>query len=135
MRRTPLKRKGFGTYKETRGSKYGNRKTSVAGKVCDSKLEADRYQELLLLQKAKQISDLELHKEFRLELPHQKTGLPHLICKYEADFAYKDKFGKIVVEDTKGVVSPLFKIKKELMLCIHGIDVRVLYRKDVGRLS
>jgi len=46
--------------------------------------------------------------------------------RYFADFMYSDiKTGKIVVEDVKGVITPLFRVKQHLMKSVHGIDVRV----------
>ncbi len=42
---------------------------------------------------------------------------------YIADFVYKDKQGNTVVEDTKGVKTPDYTIKRKLMLWIHKIRI------------
>ena len=44
--------------------------------------------------------------------------------KYIADFRYKDHEGETVVEDTKGVKTPVWIIKRKLMLRVHGIRIR-----------
>ncbi len=44
-------------------------------------------------------------------------------CSYIADFVYI-KNGKIVVEDTKGVRTKEYIIKRKLMLYVHNIRVR-----------
>lgn len=124
--------------------KYGNKKVSVSGIQFDSRKEAERYCELLLLQRAGQISDLELQKEFEL-IPAQyetferygKTGKRlkdgkrciEKSCVYKADFVYMQD-GQQVVEDTKGYRDPAsaayakFVIKRKLMLWRYGIRIK-----------
>lgn len=121
--------------------KYGNVKTRYDGHIFDSKREMHRYAELRLLERAKEICDLELQKTFEL-VPAQyedsgevyKKGSKKGLVKpgrciekavtYKADFAYKDKNGKTVVEDTKGVKTKDYIIKRKLMLYVHGIRIR-----------
>ncbi len=43
-------------------------------------------------------------------------------CSYYADFVYI-KDGKTVVEDTKGVRTKEYRIKRKLMLHVHGISI------------
>lgn len=124
--------------------KYGNKKIDIDGIEFDSKKEARRYYELKLLQRAGQISELELQKEFEL-IPAQyesferygKTGKRlqdgkrciEKSCVYKADFAYRDQSGQLVVEDVKGYRDPAsagyakFIIKRKLMLWLHGIKI------------
>ena len=48
-------------------------------------------------------------------------------CSYYADFAYKVvETGELVVEDTKGVKTPEYIIKRKLMLERYGIKIREL---------
>lgn len=42
---------------------------------------------------------------------------------YFADFVYQEN-GETVVEDAKGYRTEVFRIKKKLMLYIHGIRIR-----------
>lgn len=120
--------------------KYGNRKVIAEGIEFDSKREADRYQELKLLLRAGKISDLQLQVKFTL-IPTQyetykrysnKTGKQLKDGKrvveqetyYKADFVYRNAGGELVVEDTKGVRTEAYIIKRKLMLERHGIRIR-----------
>ena len=113
-------------------------KTTVNGIVFDSKKEAKRYYELLKLQEAGEITDLHRQVKFLL-IPKQvepdKIGVKGGIKKgrvierevaYIADFTYRDANGELIVEDTKGVRTPDYIIKRKLMLERHGIKVREL---------
>lgn len=118
-------------------SKYHSRKVTVDGITFDSVKEANRYKELKLLERAGQVHDLRLQVKFKL-IPTQRelnlettaTGKPkkgrlleHEVS-YVADFVYKNRFGIQVVEDTKGVKTKDYIIKRKLMLWIHGIRVK-----------
>ncbi len=105
--------------------KYSNQKTTFDGITFDSKKEADRYCELLFLQRAGVISNLELQKEYKL-IPAQYDDNGKCIeraVKYKADFVYTEN-GKTVVEDTKGMKTKEYIIKRKLMLYIHGIRIK-----------
>lgn len=106
-------------------SKYGARKTKANGIVFDSKKEAIRYRELKLLERAGEIYELELQKEFEL-IPAQyiEGKCVERAVKYKADFAYKDMLGRAVVEDTKGYKTPEYIIKRKLMLHKYGIRIK-----------
>ena len=123
-----------------RHSKYGNRKVKVNGIDFDSMKEGKRYQELLLLEKAGEISDLQLQVKYVLIPAYRepdtigKNGGVHkgkLIereCSYIADFSYKTADGTQVVEDVKGFrhskAYDIFAIKRKLMLHVHGIRIK-----------
>ena len=109
--------------------RYNNRpKTAPDGKSFQSTLECDRYQELLLLEKAGKIQNLQTQVPFRLDV-----GGVH-VCKYYADFVY-DEAGRQVVEDTKGnTVTTVYTMKKRLMKGVHGIDIKETRRGQVSRL-
>ena len=100
--------------------KYNNMKIRVDGRLFDSKAEAARWQELQLLERAGEITELERQVEYEL-IPKQKG---ERAVKYIADFRYVDHDGKTVVEDTKGVRTPVYILKRKLMLRVHGIRVR-----------
>ena len=80
-------------------NKYRNKKTEIDNIVFHSKKEADRYSELKLLQKTKQISNLELQPEFIL-IPSfvDFSGKKQQPLKYIADFRYKEN-EETIVED------------------------------------
>lgn len=100
--------------------KYNNTKIRVDGRLFDSKAEAARWQELCLLERAGEITELERQVEYEL-IPKQKG---ERAVKYIADFRYVDHEGKTVVEDTKGVRTPVYILKRKLLLWVHGIRIR-----------
>lgn len=106
-------------------SKYKAKKTEVDGIVFDSKKEAKRYQELILLERAGVISDLQRQVKFIL-IPVQRINgkVVERECSYVADFVYLDEGGKKVVEDTKGVKTKDYIIKRKLMSWVHGINIK-----------
>ena len=105
-------------------NKYKNVKIVVDGIEFDSRKEAKRYSELKLLERAGEIQDLELQKEYIL-IPSQKINgkVIERPVKYIADFVYKEN-GKTVVEDTKGVRTAEYVIKRKLMLFMHNIQIK-----------
>lgn len=123
-------------------SKYYNIKTRASdGKVLDSVKEARRYEELLMLQKAGKIRGLETQVDYELvpaqyefyERYSDKTGerlkdgcrLVERAVYYIADFVYTDvETGKSIVEDTKGVKTKEYIIKRKLMYAVHGIRIK-----------
>ena len=119
-------------------SKYNARKCIVNGITFDSRKEAYRYQELLLLSRAGVIESLQRQVKFVL-IPAQYetyerygkngnklqdgTRLVERECTYVADFVYTEN-GKLVVEDVKGLRTKDYIIKRKLMLYTHGIRIR-----------
>ena len=108
-------------YKYYKTNKYSNKKITVNGKTYDSQKEYDRYCELRLLERAGVISDLQTQVEFVL-IPTQrepdtigkrggihKGKLLEKECAYYADFVY--------IQNGE-------KIKRKLMLYVHGIRIR-----------
>ena len=95
--------------------KYNNRKTKVNTYIFDSALEAKRYRQLDLMQRAEEISNLRLQVPFVLQDSFTKNGKTYRKIEYIADFVYFDnKLKKTIVEDTKGVKTDVFKIKQKL---------------------
>ena len=121
-------------------SKYGNKKTIVDGIEFGSQKEARRWQQLRLLERAGDIVELERQVVFELAPSVQYAGkraTPAL--RYVADFCYFEQrapgiFGvkldgkpviwHYTVEDCKGMRTPVYKIKRHLMLAVHKIEVR-----------
>lgn len=101
-------------------SKYRAKKVQVDGITFDSKREARRYCELKLLERAGEIHSLELQKRYELIPKQGKERAVH----YIADFVYRDSKGAEIVEDTKGVRTPEYVIKRKLMLWVHGVAIR-----------
>ena len=103
-------------------NKYGAKKIKdpATGFVFDSKAEFIRWCELRILERAGKISDLKRQVKYEL-IPKQKG---ERACTYLADFVYKDSDGNTVVEDTMGVKTDSYRIKKKLMLWVHGIRIK-----------
>lgn len=106
--------------------KYHNTKVKVDGETFDSKKEARRYCELKLLSQAGEIGCLRRQVRYHL-LPAQydeRTGkCIERAVDYVADFVYQTD-GFTVVEDTKGMRTPEYIIKRKMMLYFHGIRIQ-----------
>ena len=100
-------------------TKYNAKKTVLDGITFASRKESKRYQELRLLERAGEIQDLKLQTPYEL-IPKQSG---ERACKYIADFVYIEN-GKQIVEDVKGKLTPVYIIKRKLMLWVHGIRIR-----------
>lgn len=97
--------------------KYRNTPVAQDGKQFDSKLEARRYGELELLVKAGAITDLRFHTHWDLHVNNIDIGY------YESDFDYLEG-GQRVIEDAKGMLTPLYRWKKRHVLAEYGIEIR-----------
>lgn len=121
-----------------RTPKYRNRKVERDGMTFDSKKEYTRWCELKLLEQAGEIKDLQRQVKLVL-IPSQRE--PDIIGKrggikkgkllehevsYVADFIYTDKDGKWVVEDTKGMRTKDYVIKRKMLLFLWGIKITEL---------
>ncbi len=108
-------------------SKMRNQKTTSAGGIkFDSKAEAKRWDELLLLMRAGHIKDLSRQVPFILA-PAVDLGEARKkpALRYVADFVYFDsKTGARVVEDVKGMATDAYRIKRHLMATVHNIIVK-----------
>lgn len=109
--------------KAVKASKFRNVKTVVDGITFDSRKEAKRWGELVLLEKAGKIHNL--IRQFRYELVVR--GIP--VCFYVCDFRYIDlSSGNVVVviEDVKSEFTrknPVYRIKRKLMEACHGLTI------------
>lgn len=104
--------------------KYGNQKVIIdGGKVADSKHEFRRLNDLIALQRAGQIKNLQTQVRYKL-IPAQKIcGVKVRGTDYVADFVYWTSEGQFICEDAKGHKTADYIIKRKLMKMIHDIDV------------
>lgn len=118
-------------------SKYLARKT----RGFDSSAEAARYDELCLLERAGQISELKCQPKWVLQPSFRgPDGKVVRAITYAADFSYLDTDGRLVVEDVKAVWKTkngkgrndgawaMFRLKAKMLLYIHKIVVTVIER-------
>lgn len=102
-------------------NKYKAIKTVIDGIIFDSKKESARYQVLKCLEKGNKIRNLELQPVYIFELNGKK------IFKYIADFRYFDVAqGKLIIEDVKGVRTPVFNLKKKIIENEYGIVIEII---------
>lgn len=115
-----------------RPNKYAARRTTVAGVTYDSAAEARRGRDLELMERAGLIRDL------RRQVSHALWcgGIPILIrsagypngrqARYVVDFQYTDvEAGEIVLEDVKGMDTPVSRLKRAILEAMTGLQVRV----------
>ena len=106
--------------------KYHNKKIQKDGETFDSVKEYRRWLELKQLEQQGEIFELRRQVKFEL-IPSQKIDgkVAERAVAYVADFVYLDTYtGKTVVEDTKGVRTKDYIIKRKIMLWVHGIRVK-----------
>lgn len=94
-------------------SKYKNKKTSLDGTLYDSGHEAERAAQLKLMVKAKQV--VQFFEQVPFPLPGGRI--------YKADFVVLWPDMTWTVEDAKGVRTDVYKIKRDLMREVYGIEI------------
>lgn len=132
-------------------SKYHNRKATrqtPGGRTItfDSKKEARRYDELMVLLQAGKIKDLKLQPQFTLQEAYTTPeGVRVQAMRYQADFSYKEAIERLVqdgpehgvvgfkreikwapvVEDVKSPATKtrVYKMKKKLLRERLGIEI------------
>ena len=119
-------------------SKYHAKKVTQNGITYDSKKEARRHSELLLLERAGVITELKRQVKFVLLPAHyeafERYGKNGQRIKdgqrcveravfYVADFTYKQD-GKLVVEDVKGIRTKEYILKRKMLLHFYNIKIR-----------
>ena len=97
-------------------NKYGAKPKTVDGIRFASTKEANRYQELKLLERAGHIRNLELQPRFDLIVNGVNCGF------YKADFRYFEG-QKRITEDCKGVRTPTYVLKRKLVAALYNVEV------------
>ena len=98
-------------------SKYRNQRVTVDGIQFDSKHEAKRWQELVLMEKAGVIRDLYRQVRIGIEIGGVKVVYESgRQLTYVCDFQYYDvERDREVIEDAKGFATREYRIKKALL--------------------
>ena len=111
-------------------SKYRAKPATLDGIRFDSKAEMRRYQQLSLIEKAGEISDLKIHPRFELQPAFvDRNGNKQRAIVYEADFSYFDKaLGHTIIEDVKGYEgNRAWQLKYKMFLFSYrSYDLRVI---------
>ena len=117
----------YGSLPKPKRSKYGNRKIMLDGILFDSIAEMNRWAKLRQWEMAGAISEL-------------KRQVPYLVCppvrlceedrasgiKYVVDFQYNHTTDGLVLEDVKGIDTPISRLKRRLIKHQYGLDVRIV---------
>lgn len=125
MVRMTIKR--IGAKKSRPKNKFGvapKAQRTLNGKVYDSKLEKNYRIHLNKLTKA-------IGAKFRVvdikeQLPFECIVNGKKICTYICDFAVQYADGRIEYVDTKGVVTPEFRLKKKLVEALFPVSIKVV---------
>lgn len=101
-----------------RQNKFGAKSITIDGHYFPSLLEGRRYGQLKMMQRTGLIRELKLQPRFDLSAAGEK------VAEYRADFAYEELVAKplswrYVVEDTKGMATPVYKLKRALFLRLY----------------
>jgi len=111
----------------SKNSKQRNIKTEINGIKFDSRKEAKRYEDLMLMLKAGEISELKLQPQFTLQEAYTTPdGIRVRKITYIADFSYIRGVEKIV-EDVKSDFTRKnkdYRIKKKMMAERFGIIIQ-----------
>lgn len=113
--------KTYQIQKKLKGEKRANKFGAVRTCGFDSKKEFNRYRELLLLEKAGEVSDIQTQVKFTL---YGQKGSK--ICTYKADFVYTQKDGTKIIEDTKSPITctPVFKLKWKMLEDMYQEEIK-----------
>lgn len=112
-------------------SRINSQRVIANGIEFDSKIEHDRYLELLVMEREGVISELQCHPAWELIPPQKVPGKrPFRGHRYTADFRYM-RDGKMIVEDVKSVKTREerdYIINRKLMWMLLGIYVEEVVR-------
>lgn len=107
-----------------RKSKYNAKRTVVDNVPFPSRREAERYQQLRLMESQGVIYALlvgAMGRE-RCEFKFDLNGVR--LCSYVADFIYRRVCdGVQVVEDCKGFRNRMYRLKKKMMRAFYGVEI------------
>lgn len=110
-----------------RANKYGAARVTRHGFHFDSRREATRYDELLLLARQGEIDGLRVHPKFPLYVVDLDTGEQIAVGVAEMDFAYNDLVTpRLVVEDVKGLDTAVSRLKRRHVEAQYRIRVTVI---------
>ena len=120
--------------------KYHNTKTVADGIKFDSKLEAERYAQLKILECAGVIRELELQPSFELLPSFRKNGKTWRKTVYKADFRYiLAKDDRTIIEDVKGstaVITDVFRLKQKLFEYKNpDYTISIVTSKDIKKFQ
>ena len=104
-------------------TKFGARKVTLDGIEFASQAEANRFSQLKLLERAREIKALGVHPSWPLVVNNVAIG------RYTADFVYFEG-GRQIVEDVKGIVTPEASLRMRVFMALYPThELRIVDRK------
>jgi len=91
-----------------------NIRTVVEGIKFDSQAEANRYCELLVLQRVGIVKEIKLQPRYLLQEAFEKDGMKYRKLEYVADFLVTYQDGRQEIEDVKGRKTRTYIDKRKL---------------------
>ena len=116
-------------------SKYNAKKVTYDNLQFDSKFEATYYAFLKELVKQGKISSLQRQKSYVL-LPRQTDSKGKFLyhpVEYKSDFEYDDINNTHHTVDTKGILTPDFRLKQKLFYYVFKRKIECVKLKDVKK--
>jgi hypothetical protein len=113
--------------REARRGKYNAKPTLIDGIRFASQREGLRYVTLKQMERAGEISRLELQPKYDLLawMGGPECNACGIVGRYIADFRYVlNATGETVIEDAKGFKTDTYKLKKKIVEANYGIKVR-----------
>lgn len=95
----------------------------VDGITFDSRREAYRYLILKNMEEAGTIEDLRRQVRYELVPAFDVDGKHYRPVYYVADFVYREN-GHEVIEDVKGMMTDVYKLKRKLFARRYGVSIR-----------
>lgn len=108
--------------KARKHQKYSNKVTETPDGRFDSEAEYRHWCHLKIRQRVGEISDLRRQVVFELAPAVVIQGRKRPPIRYIADMTYTEG-GKTVVADVKGAVTGEYRIKRHLLMSVHGIEI------------
>lgn len=108
--------------KPQKRSKYNNKKTEYAGRLYDSKKEAEYAKHLEYLKHAKKLEERVTKIEY--QVPYKIYGGKTVCSTYFADFVVHYGDGRIEIVDVKGMKTPVYRLKKKLVEACYGLKIK-----------
>lgn len=120
----------------TRGSKYRNARTEYGGITYDSKFEAGVARDLDIRVRAGEIAGWE--RQYKVTIPlYRKDGTLGKTVTHKVDFRVHELDGTFTLLEAKGVETPDYKMRRDLLMGFwmpeHEHDHRYEVVKDRGR--
>lgn len=109
--------------KQRKGQKYSNRVHETPDGRFDSEAEYRHWCHLKIRLRLGEITDLRRQVVFELAPAVVIQGRKRPPLRYVSDMQYQEG-GKTVVADVKGAVTDAFRIKRHLMMSVHGIEIQ-----------